>query len=127
MAARENMSDTLAGLPEEAAREEVSDILFDLTRRETRAFSRHFADLLVDGLGEATRLINNPHRSARFRVLTAHDVPSALLEIGYLSNDQDAALMVRPAWQRRTAGAIARAVERFLAGRGDDRAALDGG
>lgn len=116
MAARENRSDALAGLPVEEAEDEVVDILADLARRETLVFSRRFADMVVEALGESVRLINNnPHRSARFRVLKAHDVPSVLVEIGYLSNADDAELMRQPGWRLLAANAVASAVEAFFA------------
>lgn len=59
------------------------------------------------------KLINNPHRHAGFRVLTAPDVPSVLLELGFLSNKDDEQLLLDPAWQKKVAGLIAEAVQRY--------------
>ena len=59
------------------------------------------------------RLINNPHRHAGFRVLQAPDVPSVLLELGFLSNKEDEKLLLDPEWQAKVAGLIVEAVERY--------------
>jgi N-acetylmuramoyl-L-alanine amidase len=114
LAAKENSSDLIAGLDLEQEKDEVTDILVDLTRRETRNFSQMFAGDLVEDLGSATRLIRNPRRAAGFRVLRAHDVPSILLEIGYLSNDQDEKLLTSPDWRDRVTEAMAQAIVRFF-------------
>src|SRR5690606_37485227 len=86
VAARENLSDELAGMAIEDGNHEVTDILMDLVRRETHTFSMRFANVLVGELSDDIALIKNPHRYAGFRVLKAPDVPSVLLELGYLSN-----------------------------------------
>ena len=115
IAERENRADERAGLAVDEAAQEVAGILSDLVRRETQVFSHHFARVLVDALGRSIALIaTNPHRSARFRVLKAHDVPSVLVEIGYLSNDEDAALMTDAGWRLLAATAMAAAIERFF-------------
>jgi N-acetylmuramoyl-L-alanine amidase len=94
---------------------EVFDILVELMRRETGDLSEHFAAGLVRELGRhEIRLIGNPKRSAGFKVLTAPDVPSVLLELGYLSNVDDEQLLVDESWRRESANAIAAAIARFL-------------
>lgn len=115
LAEKENLADKAAGFETMEDSSEVSDILFDLTRRETRAYSHVFARTLVSVWKEAAGLNKNPHRSAGFRVLQAPDVPSALLELGYISHQKDAELMNTPAWRDRTAGAVARSIEAFFA------------
>jgi len=114
LAAKENASDLIAGLDLQKETDDVTDILVDLTRRETRNFSATFANALVGDLASATRMIKNPKRSAGFQVLRAHDVPSVLLEIGYLSNDQDEKLLTSEEWRSRVADAIAQSVLRFF-------------
>jgi N-acetylmuramoyl-L-alanine amidase len=64
-----------------------------------------------------TKANKNPHRSARFRVLRAPDVPSVLLELGYLSSKADAEMMQDPAWRGQTASTIVAAVNNFMAPR----------
>lgn len=114
LAERENMSDIIAGVELEDEPAEVADILIDLTRRETRNFSVFFARTLVSELKSAVRLINNPHRSAGFKVLKAHDVPSVLVELGYLSNTHDEKLLISEEWRERMAVAMVEAIEAFF-------------
>lgn len=114
IAERENQSDILAGLTFEEESDEVTDILLDLTQRETKNFSIFFAGTLVNELKSAVKLINNPKRSAGFIALKAANVPSVLLELGYLSNEHDEKLMQTDEWRTRTAVAITAAVERFF-------------
>jgi N-acetylmuramoyl-L-alanine amidase len=114
-AERENRADLVAGVEQAPESEAVADILFDLMHRETKHFSVHFARLLVEQLRPQVRLVRNPHRHAGFRVLRAPDVPSALLELGYLSNRNDLRQLTNPQWRERTAEAISRAVLAFVA------------
>ncbi len=115
LAARENEVDTLAGLdaPRED-REDIADILLDLAKRETRLFSAQIAARLVQEMGGAVKLHRIPHRAAGFRVLAAPDVPSVLIELGYVSSAKDVELLTSDAWRREAAGAIRRAVARFF-------------
>lgn len=117
VAERENSSDQQAGFRGPEQPEQVADILQDLTLRETRGFSQRFAGQLVQGLSPATRLNVRPHREAGFRVLRAFDIPSVLLELGYMSSQQDIALLTSEAWRERMTGALALAVDRFFATR----------
>ena len=114
LADRQNRADLMAGITTPKLDATTGDILFDLMHRETRAFSGRFAELAVAHLREATRLISNPHRSADFYVLKAPEVPSVLLELGYLSNRQDERLMASDEWRRRTAQAMALAVTTYF-------------
>ncbi|KQT83581.1 N-acetylmuramoyl-L-alanine amidase [Aurantimonas sp. Leaf443] len=112
----ENAADRFAGPEGMEEKPEVFDILVDLTRRETVSFSEHFATSLVEGFGaHDVRLIKNPKRSAGFKVLRAPDMPSVLVELGYLSNPDDEKLLTDPVWRKRTAEAIAQATTQFLA------------
>lgn len=112
---RENLSDALAGIDIKQQDHEVADILVDLIRRETHTFSVKFARTLVDELSPTIELINNPRRSAGFRVLKAPDVPSVLVELGYLSNVKDEELLGDPKWRAKAADRIAAAVAQFAA------------
>lgn len=110
---RENLSDTLAGIEIKQDDHEVADILVDLIRRETHSYSVRFARSLVGKLSPAIELINNPHRSAGFKVLKAPDVPSVLVELGYLSNVQDEAQLRDPDWRAKAADRIIAAITSF--------------
>ncbi len=114
LARKQNRSDMIAGLHLPELRDDATDILIDLTRRETEQFSVAFADNLVVTLKNVTRMINNPHRSANFRVLKAPEIPSVLLELGYLSNPEDEAQLADGTWQRQAAEAVGEEVLRFL-------------
>lgn len=114
LAEAENKADAIAGinLTEEPA--EVADILIDLTQRETRAFSNRFAKALVNEMKTVARMHKHPLKSAGFKVLKAHDVPSVLVELGYVSNKDDLQHLVSESWRSRTVGSVAQAVDAFL-------------
>lgn len=113
LAARENLSDELAGMSVEDENHEVSDILMDLIRRETHSFSVRFARTLVGSLSDRVEMIKNPHRFAGFRVLKAPDVPSVLLELGYLSNPHDEEQLLDAEWRSKAIESVAAAVRKF--------------
>ena len=119
VAESENLSDEVAGLPEELPASDVTDILLDLIKRETKAFSSVFSAKLVDQLqrsGITTN--NNPQRSAGFRVLTAPDMPSVLLELGYMSNSDDEALLSDDDWLQKKSQSVAEAILTYAAAHG---------
>jgi N-acetylmuramoyl-L-alanine amidase len=115
VAEHENKADSAAGVEAREDASDVNDILFDLTRRETRAYSHVFAHSLSEYWRVAARLNKNPRRSAGFVVLKAPDVPSVLLELGYLSNDADTADLTSPVWREKAAAQVARAIDSFFA------------
>lgn len=115
LADRENLSDQLAGVDIAEENHEVSDILVDLIRRETHGFSTRFARSLVGELAPAVGMINNPHRSASFKVLKAPDVPSVLIELGYLSNAKDEEQLLNAEWRAKAAASISDAIKLFAA------------
>lgn len=118
LADRENLSDQLAGIEIEEKDHEVADILVDLIKRETHGFSMRFARSLVGELSTTVGLINNPHRFAGFKVLKAPDVPSVLLELGYLSNPKDEEQLKDAEWRGKAATSIAKAIEKFATSTG---------
>ena len=104
VAAHENAADKAAGVEDKAQAPGVADILFDLEKRETRAYAHLFSRGVVAELQGKTQLNNNPERSAGFVVLKAPDFPSVLVELGYLSNPKDV-----QALNRRNGGRAPRA------------------
>ncbi|WP_208440919.1 N-acetylmuramoyl-L-alanine amidase [Bartonella raoultii] len=113
LAESENKVDLLDGLPADETIE-VTDILMDLTRRETHTFSVNFANSVISSLSKNhINLINNPHRYANFQVLRASDIPSVLIEIGYLSNKEDEKLLNDPHWRKQMALSIAHSIRQF--------------
>lgn len=119
LAENENKADATAGIDSREERDDgVGDILADLTRRETRAFSRQAANRLVDGMRGSVILNKNPQRSAGFRVLSAPDMPSVLIELGYLSSPRDVEELTSQTWRERASASIVQAIGRFF----EDRA-----
>jgi N-acetylmuramoyl-L-alanine amidase len=118
LADRENLSDQLAGVSVEEEDQQVADILIDLIKRETHSFSMRFARSLVGELKTTVSLINNPHRFAGFKVLRAPDVPSVLLELGYLSNSKDEEQLKNAEWRGKAVASIAKAIEIFATSTG---------
>ncbi len=116
LAERENLSDQIAGKETVAEPPEVADILLDLTRRETQAFSISLAESVLNSFKDQVGTINNPHRHAGFRVLQAPDVPSILLELGFLSNADDEKLLLDETWRGRIADLLTEAVKRYRTG-----------
>lgn len=119
-AEKENRADLIAGVDLSAEPDDVADILIDLMRRETKTFSNQFASVLIDQFKAAATLNKNPHRSAGFKVLRAPDVPSVLLELGYLSNTKDVKLLTSDEWRGKAADAALAAIDAFFAARSRD-------
>ena len=117
LAEHENKADAIAGVDLSSEPEEVADILIDLTQRETKNFSAHFARAVVGELKNAAKLHKHPLKSAGFKVLKAPDVPSVLIELGYVSNKQDLKLMTSEAWRARTCDALTQAVNTYFSTR----------
>ncbi len=117
LAETENRADAIAGVDLTAEPDDVANILVDLAQRETKTYSVQFARTLVDDLKTAARLHKRPLRSAGFKVLKAPDVPSVLVELGYMSTKDDLKQLTSAAWQAKAAGAVANAVDAFFAPR----------
>ncbi len=115
LAAQENKADLIAGVDLSHNSKQVTDILIDLAQRETMNHSVRFARLLVTEMRKATRFLRKSHRFAGFAVLKAPDVPSVLVEMGYLSNAQDEAQLNRPRYRARLARVITEAVDSYFA------------
>lgn len=124
-AARENGADAAAGLDTVAELDEVHALVNGMAAVETNARSRDFADRLVSHLSPAIGVLaKDPHRSARFSVLMAHDVPSVLLELGFLSNPVDRDNMLNPYWRKLAAKALLEAISEWAEQDGNRKAKL---
>ena len=117
LADKENAADQRAGIVGTSAGGDVAveGILADLTARETQTLSHAFQDALVRNLRRSILLAREPARAAAFRVLRQSEIPSVLVELGYMSNSQDIALLQLADWQTAVAARIADAVEAYFA------------
>jgi len=114
VADKENGADVIAGVDLKSEPNDVAGILIDLAQRETKTFSMQFARDVVGDMKRVARLHKEPIKSAGFRVLKAPDVPSVLIELGYVSNPEDLKSLMSDAWRDRTADAIAKAIDSYL-------------
>jgi N-acetylmuramoyl-L-alanine amidase len=117
LAEAENQADVIAGLDLSSEPRDVAGILIDLARRETKTFSLQFAQSVVGHLKSTARLHQHPLKSAGFVVLKAPDVPSVLVELGYVSNRADLKSLISPEWRERTADSLVQAMDAFFARR----------
>ena len=107
LAERHNRADILAGIDLTGSDDVIADVLLDLARTETQPRTEALARSLVKGLEAAGIPLNRrPYRAAAFSVLKAADIPSVLLEIGFLSSDRDLANLSDPLWRRKAAAGI---------------------
>jgi N-acetylmuramoyl-L-alanine amidase len=114
LAEQENRADVIAGVDLKDQPDDVAGILIDLAQRETKTFSLQFASKLVGIMKQTTRLHKDPLKSAGFRVLRAPDVPSVLVELGYVSNKEDLQSLSSDSWRDRTANAMASAIDGYF-------------
>ena len=115
LADRDNKSDLIAGLDLDDLDKDVSDILIDLSRRETKNSSINFAELFISYLGKQKfNLLRRPHRQAGFAVLKAPDVPSVLIEMGFISNNSDLKKLTNPEFQKKLMKNIANIIEKYF-------------
>ncbi|HZJ11091.1 MAG TPA: N-acetylmuramoyl-L-alanine amidase [Methyloceanibacter sp.] len=118
LAAKENFSDALAGIELPSDSDEVlANILIDLAQRETQNRSVVFARSIVGELASKGTLHTKRLRSAGFRVLKAPDIPSVLLELGFLSNPDDEKRLTSESWRERTAEAVQESIDAYFAKR----------
>ncbi len=103
----------VAGVDLAAESADIARLLVDLARRETQARSVKFAELIVEEVAKETPVLRRPHRKDSFHVLKAPDMPSVLLELGFISNESDLKRLTSEAWRLKTAQAVKRAIDRF--------------
>ena len=121
LARQENMADIIAGVDLKKRSNEVVNILIDLAQRDTMNQSAIFAKILVAELGKVRKMLRNTHRFAGFRVLKAPDIPSVLVELGYLSNRSDEKMLRDPRMRMRMARSVNNAIKKYFARRAFNR------
>lgn len=115
LAVRENSADRFAGPAFRDMPPQVAQILGSLVRRETRAGSTHLQHALVGSLDRALPMLDNPARHAHFVVLKAADIPSVLVEMGFMSNVADEKALRQASHRVRVAAAMRLALDGWLA------------
>lgn len=108
LADHENEADLMGGMDLPPADKDVTAILFDLASRRTHNTAQHARASFVKGVGQNWRLLDSPMRAANFVVLRAPDIPSMLVETGFLSNPQDEHILKQPTERTRIAKLMAK-------------------
>lgn len=114
LAQRENKSDIIAGADLTGYASEVSRVLIDLAQNVTNQESWHLAKILVGELKKNIKLLRTSHRYAGFAVLKSPNIPSALIELGYLSNRTDEKKLKSPHYRKGIGQALLRAADRYF-------------
>ncbi len=116
LAARENQADLIAGVDLSHEDKEVAGILIDLAMRDTMNQSKFFANTVVSqAKRQGIKLLEKPHRYAGFAVLKAPDVPSVLIEMGFMSNKKEVDQLTSPAYRRKIVQAVADGIDGYFA------------
>jgi N-acetylmuramoyl-L-alanine amidase len=114
LAARENKVDIIYGMNLSSETRDVTEILIDLAQRETKNKSSRLADILVEAVSKKVKLLPNTHRYAGFAVLKAPDVPSVLIELGFLSNRKDEALIISSTYRQGVVQALVDGIDNYF-------------
>lgn len=114
LAKKENQSDIIAGVDFGDQLPEVTNILIDLAQRDTKNASVKFAESLISSARGKTLLLDRTHRFAGFRVLKAPDVPSVLVELGFITNRTDEKQLSSSKWRRRVATGMVEAIDNYF-------------
>lgn len=111
LAERHDRDDLLAGVDLSDQDDVVAEVLMDMARTETRPRVERLAEAIVAAIkGAKIRMHRHPHQSGGFSVLKSPDIPSVLLEVGFLSSDRDFRRLADPAWRATLAAALVQAL-----------------
>ena len=114
MAERENKVDIIGGVDFSENSKEINDILISLSQTDSRNKSSKFATYMVGEMSKTVKLVSNTHRFAGFAVLKAPDIPSVLLEMGYLSNRTEEKLLKQSSYRKKLATSASKAIDRYF-------------
>ena len=114
LALKENKTDIIAGIDLAAEEGAVADVLIELVQRESKNHANLFSRRALEELKGVTTMTGKPLRSAGFMVLKSPDVPSVLIELGYLSSKDDEQKLKTPSWRNKMAAALVKAVNRHF-------------
>ncbi len=114
LAERENKVDIIGGVDFSENSKEINDILISLSQTDCRNKSSKFASYMVSEMKKSVKIVSDTHRFAGFAVLKAPDIPSALLEMGYLSNKGEEALLKQSDYRKKLATSAAKAIDKYF-------------
>lgn len=114
LAERENKVDIIGGIDFSENSREINDILISLSQTDSRNKSSKFAGYMVNEMRKTVDIVDNTHRFAGFAVLKAPDIPSALLEMGYLSNRQEETLLKQGSYRKKLANSVTKAINKYF-------------
>lgn len=114
LAERENKVDIIGGVDFSENSREINDILISLSQTDSRNKSSKFASYIVSEMSKSVKLISDTHRFAGFAVLKAPDIPSALLEMGYLSNRSEESLLKQKSYRAKLANSVSKAIDKYF-------------
>lgn len=114
LAERENKVDIIGGIDFSENSKEINDILISLSQTDCRNKSSKFAGYMVSEMRQSVKLVSDTHRFAGFAVLKAPDIPSALLEMGYLSNRDEESLLKQANYRQKLAGSATKAIDKYF-------------
>jgi N-acetylmuramoyl-L-alanine amidase len=127
LALKENAADAMAGEDRDEGEDDaVSSFGVDLARQETTGLTKVLAESLVGILEANVPMTDKAHREAAFYVLRSPEVPSVLIETGYMNNKKDAGNLTSPEWRQAMAEAIAKGIDEFFSARDSGMAAIFG-
>lgn len=106
--------EVIRGVDTAGHEDDVQRVLIDMAQRETKNSSATFAELVVRELGNDAKLLRNTHRFAGFAVLTGADLPSVLIELGYLSNASEESLLRTENYRTRLSRGITDAINAYF-------------
>jgi N-acetylmuramoyl-L-alanine amidase len=115
LAERHDRADMLAGVDLSRSDDVIAGVLLDLARQETQPRAHALAKAIAGGLKKAgVKLNRHSHKEAAFSVLKAADIPSVLLEVGFLSNDRDLKNLSDARWRRRVADGLRDGIQAWM-------------
>ena len=114
LAEKENKADIVAGVNFAEYSKDVNDVLLDLSQTMTNNSSSEFAALLSAQMSKVVKTVSNTHRFAGFAVLKAPDVPSVLMELGYLSNATEEKQLKQKSYREKLVKAACKAIDKYF-------------
>lgn len=115
LAQKENRADIIAGIDFEGAGKDIMKTLIDLSQRDSMNNSSRFANIVISSVRKSgVKILQNTHRFAGFAVLTAPDVASVLIELGYLSNKNEEAQLNSLFYKRKIAASLSEAIDEYF-------------